>query len=170
MSSEFVASWYDAGTPSCSTRLQNRFSKLSIKNQSLKHSHILTHPGKPYWIGSISTVDLLVLTSLDQLLFKLTLNFLFYKATFLNEEVNCTEPSPSVRVPWPSPCAWSSPPALFFPLLGILENPLISENPKSLCSVPVLHVYSSSFINLTIDIWQYINCSLVRPASPVLVK
>ncbi len=55
---------------------------------------------KPYRMGRISTVDLLVLTSLNELLFKLKLNFLFYKATYLNEEVNCTEPSPSVRVPW----------------------------------------------------------------------
>ncbi len=55
--------------------------------------------GKPYWRGSISTVDLLVLTSLDQLLWELKLNFPFYKTTYLNEEVNCTEPSPSVRVP-----------------------------------------------------------------------
>ncbi len=25
---------------------------------------------------------------------------LFYKRRYLNEEVNCTDPSPSVRVPW----------------------------------------------------------------------
>jgi hypothetical protein len=49
----------------------------------------------------ISTVDLLVLTSLDHLLFIVKLYFfLFYKTTYLNEEVNRTEPSPSVRVPW----------------------------------------------------------------------
>ncbi len=43
-------------------------------------------------------VDLLVLNSLDQLLFMLKLYF-FYKTTLLDEEVNSTEPSPSVRVP-----------------------------------------------------------------------
>ncbi len=37
----------------------------------------LAPAGKPYWRGRIRTVDLLVLTSLDQLLFKLKLNFLF---------------------------------------------------------------------------------------------
>jgi hypothetical protein len=26
--------------------------------------------------------------------------FLFYKTTYLNEEVNHTDPSPSVRLPW----------------------------------------------------------------------
>jgi hypothetical protein len=26
--------------------------------------------------------------------------FIFYKTRYLNKEVNCTEPSPSVRVPW----------------------------------------------------------------------
>ncbi len=31
-------------------------------------------------------------------------NFLFYKTTYLNDEVNCTENSPSVRVPWPDHC------------------------------------------------------------------
>ncbi len=49
----------------------------------------------------MSMVDLLVLTGFDQLLFKLKLNFLFYKTTYLNEEVNCTEPSsPLERVLW----------------------------------------------------------------------
>jgi hypothetical protein len=31
---------------------------------------------------------------------KRKLNFPFYKTTYLNEEVNCTEPSVSIRVPW----------------------------------------------------------------------
>jgi hypothetical protein len=46
--------------------------------------------------GRLSTVDLLVLTSLDQLLYYLP----FYKTNNLNEEVNCTEPSSSVSIPW----------------------------------------------------------------------
>jgi hypothetical protein len=52
----------------------------------------------PYLRGRLSTVDLLVLTSLDQLNFILKIIF-----TFFNEEVkevNCTEFSPSVSVPW----------------------------------------------------------------------
>ncbi len=51
----------------------------------------------------LSTVDLLVLTSLEQLIFILefgNIMYLFCKASYNNEEVNCTEPSPPVRVPW----------------------------------------------------------------------
>jgi hypothetical protein len=48
----------------------------------------------------MSTVDLLVLTGLDQLLFELKLYLSFYKTTYLNMEVNRTEPSPSVRIPF----------------------------------------------------------------------
>ncbi len=51
--------------------------------------------------GRISTVNLLVLISYDQrLLILKKVVFVFYKSSCLNEEVNCTEPSPSVRVPW----------------------------------------------------------------------
>ncbi len=47
-----------------------------------------------------SMVDLLVLTSLDQLLFILEILFTsWYKTSNLNEEVSCTDSSPSVRVP-----------------------------------------------------------------------
>jgi hypothetical protein len=53
------------------------------------------HPGNPYWRGGLSTVDLLVLTSLDQLKRLFTL----YKTRFFNEELNHTEPSPSASVP-----------------------------------------------------------------------
>ncbi len=35
-------------------------------------------PGKPYWRGRISTIDLLVLTSLDQLLLILKILFIFF--------------------------------------------------------------------------------------------
>jgi len=43
-------------------------------------------------------VDLLVLTSFDQLLFILKILFTFLQN--LNEEVNCTKPSPLVSIPW----------------------------------------------------------------------
>jgi hypothetical protein len=49
--------------------------------------------------GSISTVDLLLLISCGQLLFIVKLYFSLFKTKYLNEEVNCTQPSPSVRVP-----------------------------------------------------------------------
>jgi hypothetical protein len=49
----------------------------------------------------LSTVDLLVLTSLDQLHFIFKIFFsLCYKTNYLHEEVNCTETSSSVSVPW----------------------------------------------------------------------
>jgi hypothetical protein len=51
-------------------------------------------------MGRISTIDLLVLTSSDQLLLKQEHFFLFYKTRYLIKEVNHTEQSPSIRVPW----------------------------------------------------------------------
>jgi flagellar biosynthesis protein FliR len=55
---------------------------------------------KSYFKRKLSTVALLVLTSLDHHLFILKVLFSsFYKTRYLNVEVNCTEPFPSVRVP-----------------------------------------------------------------------
>jgi hypothetical protein len=45
-------------------------------------------------------VDFLVLTNMDLLIFILKILFTFLQTSYLNEEVNCTEPSPSVSVPW----------------------------------------------------------------------
>jgi hypothetical protein len=56
-------------------------------------------PGKSYRRGRISTVDLLVLTNLGQLLLIIQTFFTFYETNCLNDEVNCAEPSPSVSVP-----------------------------------------------------------------------
>jgi hypothetical protein len=57
--------------------------------------------GKAYWKGRLSTVDLLELSSLDQLLLRLKILLTFiYKTSCLNEVVKRTEPSPSVNVPW----------------------------------------------------------------------
>jgi hypothetical protein len=44
-------------------------------------------------------VDQLVLISLNQLIFILKI-FIFITKSFLHEEVNCTEPSPSVSASW----------------------------------------------------------------------
>jgi hypothetical protein len=44
-----------------------------------------------------STVDFLVPTSLDKLLKNII--YLGCQTSYLNEEVNCTDPSPSVSVP-----------------------------------------------------------------------
>jgi len=56
--------------------------------------------GKSYWRERLSAVDLLVLISLDLLLLILKRWFTFLQTSYLNEEVNRTEPSPSVSVPW----------------------------------------------------------------------
>jgi hypothetical protein len=48
--------------------------------------------------GRLSTVDPLLLTSSDQLLFSLKIVFTFFAKSYFNEEVNCTESSPSVSV------------------------------------------------------------------------
>ncbi len=55
-------------------------------------------PGNPYERGRLSTVDLLMLTSLDQL--NTNINFFLQNINDVNEEVNSNKPSPSVRVPW----------------------------------------------------------------------
>ncbi len=58
------------------------------------------YPAKPYSRGRLSTFCLFVLSSLDRLLFIWKYVYIFYKTSYLNEEVNCTEFSPSVSVPW----------------------------------------------------------------------
>ncbi len=57
-------------------------------------------PGKTNKRGRLSTVDLLVPTSLDQLISYWEYYLSIYKTGYLNKEVNCTEPSPSVSIPW----------------------------------------------------------------------
>jgi hypothetical protein len=55
--------------------------------------------------GRISKDDLLVLTSLDQLLLMVIKYINFnYKRCYLNEVVYCTKPSPSVGVACRIPC------------------------------------------------------------------
>jgi hypothetical protein len=56
-------------------------------------------PGNPNWRGRICTVELLVITSWDQLLLVQKLCY-FYKTTFPKEEVYWSEPSTSVKIPW----------------------------------------------------------------------
>jgi hypothetical protein len=56
--------------------------------------------GNPYLRGRLNTVDLLVLTCLDQLILIIQILFTFYKTSYLDEEANGTEPSRSVSVPW----------------------------------------------------------------------
>jgi hypothetical protein len=52
-------------------------------------------PWNTYWKGKLSTDDLLVLISLDQLLFILTILFtFFYKTSNINKEVSGTKDLP----------------------------------------------------------------------------
>jgi len=57
------------------------------------HGNIHTYTSESLLKGRISVVDLLVLTCLDQLLLTLKKYISFYETSYLNEEVNCTEPS-----------------------------------------------------------------------------
>jgi hypothetical protein len=85
-----------------SLKLLESNSDTAWRRKALIHfkSKTLLQPGKPYWRERFNTVGLLVLTSLDQLLFTLKILFsFFYKTSYLNEEVNCTELFPSVSVP-----------------------------------------------------------------------
>ncbi len=54
--------------------------------------------------GRLSTVDLLILSGLDQLLFILKTLFTFYKTSVPNEGVNRTETSLSFSVLWSKFC------------------------------------------------------------------
>jgi hypothetical protein len=80
---------------------------------------MLSVPNKPFLLSVITLsavilngiapripmVYLLVKTILDQMLLILKIiYFSFYKTSYLNEEMNCTEPFPSVRVPWHALC------------------------------------------------------------------
>jgi hypothetical protein len=56
--------------------------------------------GNPYSTGKLCTVDLLVLTSSDSACFVITHILNLFQTSYLDEEVNRTEPSASVSVPW----------------------------------------------------------------------
>jgi hypothetical protein len=79
-------------------------SKKKFKKPKWRHTHSrhfsYVRPGNANSRDRMSTVGLLVITSLDQLLLTLTNLFYFLRNKILNEEVNCTKPSPSVRRPW----------------------------------------------------------------------
>ncbi len=89
------------------TEINNVFSLLQVCLNSTKVPSDLSNKtffasNKDCYMvskGIRSTIYLLVQTSLDQLLFILKILFIFLKK-YLNEEVNCTNPSPSVSIPW----------------------------------------------------------------------
>ncbi len=85
------------------------FIKTSYINEEVKCTELSLSVSVPChfnpWLSGHSkflpsTIDLLVLTSLDQLLLILKTFLLFSKTSYINEEVNCTELSLSVSVPW----------------------------------------------------------------------
>ncbi len=60
--------------------------------------------GNPYSKGRLSTVDLLLLASLDHLLLIFQTLFTFYNTSYLNMGVNSTESFLLVSVPWIDSC------------------------------------------------------------------
>ncbi len=76
-------------------RLLTRFVWNPSDNKLASVAYLpLTWAGTSCWRGRLNTVDLLVLTSLEHLLLIVKILLSFYKTSYHNEEVNCTEPSP----------------------------------------------------------------------------
>jgi len=92
-------------------------------------SKVTRTPGKSYWRGKLSTNDLCVLNSWDQLSFILKILFLCFKTRYLNE-VNYTEPSSSVSIPCRHGRYWRK---LQSRILNI-ENNFFSPVPSNLAS------------------------------------
>jgi hypothetical protein len=93
--------------------------------------------GNPYWKGRISTVNLLVLISSRLAAFNTnTCIFLNFKTSCLNQEVNCTESSPSVRIP--CTCIQN----LFY---LIVVNGLKMLLPKEIFPISIFYLQCSSF-------------------------
>jgi hypothetical protein len=74
--------------------LQQKNKNYFALNAEHKLYFSITKAENPYWRGRLSTVDLLIRISL------LSTLFIFYKTSYLNEEVNRIKPSPSVRIHW----------------------------------------------------------------------
>jgi hypothetical protein len=92
------------GSGKHSSLLQYGINYFRKKFNSTGPLHLICHRHKQGSLtegGRSNTIDLLVLVSLDQLLFILKGFFPLNKTSYLNQEVNRTKPSPSVRVPWP---------------------------------------------------------------------
>jgi hypothetical protein len=80
---------------SCSVTMLVCFSSFS------SDASLVSKQGSLIEGEALSTVGLLVQTSFDQLITMLQILMTsFYKTSYHNEEFNCTEPSPSVRLPW----------------------------------------------------------------------
>ncbi len=75
-----------------SIKVKQKFCLIEFCNFSLSLIVSSITARKSNWRGRFSTIDLLLLTSLDQLLLKLKTLFTFLTG-YPNEEVNSTEPS-----------------------------------------------------------------------------
>ncbi len=81
----------------------------------------MVRPGKSYWRGRLSTVDLLVLISLDQLLFIIKMLIAFLR--YMLEEANSTDPSRSVSIPWSD--GWGR---VYAFIMKVLDRMKLSKN------------------------------------------
>ncbi len=81
------------------TFFTNGYQKVFLACSNYAHKEQTFQLGNPYRRERVSTVDLLVLPSLDPLIFIIKLFLLFYKKSYLNEEVNRTDHSPYVSLP-----------------------------------------------------------------------
>ncbi len=77
-------------------RSSSAFSKMAQRYFFFGRSHYKAR--NTYWGERPSTVDLLVLSGSDQMFLYWKYFFYSFTKSYLNEEVNCTEPSPSVSV------------------------------------------------------------------------
>ncbi len=77
----------------------------------------------------LSTVDLLALTGLDQLLLLLQTQLTFYKTSYLNEEVNRAVPSPSASASWSNTQAYMSWGSIFSRVRPFFEQAVSNLDP-----------------------------------------
>jgi hypothetical protein len=98
-------------------------------------------PRNTYRKGRPTTIDLLLLTHSDKLKLILILktSFTFYKTRYLNEEVKCIEPCPSVSVPCAMYLSLLSFPSLSPPYLLLLSKRQTPDKPKAyICIVSLV--------------------------------
>jgi hypothetical protein len=70
------------------------------KRDIFTDSPLMDQAGKSYRRESLRTVDLLVLSNIDQILFTMNILFTFLQTSYLNEEVICRDPFPEASIPW----------------------------------------------------------------------
>jgi hypothetical protein len=84
---------------------------------------------------------------------------LFYKTSYLNEEVNCTEPSPLVRIPWTKYMRYRTE-MKFFVLMNLLdynEIKIWSLINYLFSTIEYCLGFKKSFTNLSHYAWTVVN-------------